>query len=155
VAIRPIRGMSVGKRPLHYMQGALGAHETEFDKPRGPTTEIAAPSPTRIDDECRTHNLHVPHMEATSPAGGGPFSNPLPLHSPRYNLQSALGSEESPASVRTAGERKASWGDAPRVKSQKVSPQAFHGGEGPAVPDFEATYEYSAHAHQQLHREWI
>ncbi|OCT54983.1 hypothetical protein CLCR_03120 [Cladophialophora carrionii] len=146
VAIKPIRGMSVGKRPTHYMHGALGAHEeNEHGNPRGQTAQ----TPTRVDE---------PRVEARSPAARSPISGPPPpLHSPRYDLQAALGSEDSPASVRTGGERQASLGDAPRVKSQKVSPQeaalAYHAGERPAMPESEAGY--LAHGRQQLPRRWL
>ncbi|ETI23279.1 hypothetical protein G647_05078 [Cladophialophora carrionii CBS 160.54] len=133
VAIRPIRGMSVGKRPTHYMHGALGAHEeNEHGNPRGQTAQ----TPTRVDEH---HSRNQPRVEARSPAAWSPFSGPSPLHSPRYDLQAVLGGEDSPASVRTGGERQASLSEAPRVKSQKVSPQeaalVYHAGERPAVPE--------------------
>ncbi|EXJ62866.1 hypothetical protein A1O7_03308 [Cladophialophora yegresii CBS 114405] len=152
--IRPIRDLSMGKRPVHHMHGALGAHEAEYDSTRIPTTQIDALPPTRVD-EYRDPDLH--RSEAMSSVACAPFSDSPPLHSPRYTLQAALGSEDSPASIQTGGERVASLSDAPRVKSQKVSPQeaaqAYHGAERPAMPEFETGYV--VHEHQQLPRGWL
>lgn len=134
-AVQPIRGMSSGKRP-QYLHRALSQHDTPLDKPRGPTTESTAHSSSTVIE-----NSIYPFYPDSTPSN--PFTAPAPP-SPRYDLQAALGSEPSPASVHTGSERRANLADAPRVKSLKVSPQetaeAYHGVERPDVPEFEDAY---------------
>lgn len=135
VAVQPIRNMSSGKRPV-YMHGGLSQQDTPFDKPRGPTTEFTAPS-SSVVNVCAT-----PWNPYSTPAPSSPYSQAPP--SPRYNLQAALGSEPSPASIHSGSERRANLADAPRVKSLKVRPEesheAYHNAERPDVPEFEAAY---------------
>ena len=56
----------------------------------------------------------------------------------QYDLREFLETEQSPASVQSAGERKASLSEGPRVKSLKVKPEetfaAFENADHPTVP---------------------
>ena len=142
-AVKPIRSMSAGRNQPYNMQGM-----------------------TKVD--LGVPNQHQPYethghtkFPYTEPAYGKTaitsFSHQQSPTSPRYNLQSALDSEHSPASVGTAGERKTSISDAPRVKSQRVNPSQAHwiveqSLHPPAVPRVEAGHYAAGHQHQQQSR---
>lgn len=129
-SIPPIRSMSTSRtnRPLRNLPSPLtfsNSNTAPTNTHANPFTDTPYQSSSSSFNTQPSTYAHQPYVSPSSPRDTNPFhdahsSSPSPRV---YSLRTALESEPSPSRVRLGGERRPSWTDAPRVKSQKVRPE--------------------------------
>ncbi|OAP61078.1 hypothetical protein AYL99_03279 [Fonsecaea erecta] len=158
--IRPIRSLQTSKNKRSPpVPSATNRTDSPFNDPRKPTIRIAVPKPTGPGKGRSVKGQTTEYLAAGKQSPSpyeDPAHSPISSYTARYNLHAALVMEQSSAVVGTAGERLASLGDAPRVKSQVVKPEhattaALENAHFPPVPDIDAACD----APRQVPQGWV